>query len=52
MLNINEEQLSHMLEALSSGAPPHSGIALGIYFRISIHKKIFNPSIELVHYLQ
>ncbi|XP_035731567.1 aspartate--tRNA ligase, mitochondrial-like isoform X1 [Vespa mandarinia] len=30
MLDINEEQLSHMLEALSSGAPPHSGIALGL----------------------
>lgn len=30
MLNINEKQLSHMLEALSSGAPPHGGIALGL----------------------
>ncbi|KAK2587580.1 hypothetical protein KPH14_003708 [Odynerus spinipes] len=36
MLNINEELLSHMLNALSSGAPPHSGIALGLDRLVSL----------------
>lgn len=36
MLNINEEVLSHMLDALSSGAPPHSGIALGLDRLVSL----------------
>ncbi|XP_070156119.1 aspartate--tRNA ligase, mitochondrial [Polyergus mexicanus] len=30
MLNIDESKLSHMLEALTYGAPPHGGIAIGL----------------------
>lgn len=30
ILNINPEQLSHFLNALKCGCPPHAGIALGI----------------------
>ncbi|GAB1869573.1 Aspartyl-tRNA synthetase, mitochondrial [Camponotus japonicus] len=30
MLNIDESELSHMLEALMYGAPPHGGIAIGL----------------------
>lgn len=31
MLNIDESKLSHMLEALMYGAPPHGGIAIGTF---------------------
>ncbi|KAL0125095.1 hypothetical protein PUN28_004324 [Cardiocondyla obscurior] len=30
MLNIDETKLSHMIEALTYGAPPHGGIAIGL----------------------
>lgn len=30
MLNINTDSLQHMLDMLSSGCPPHGGIALGM----------------------
>lgn len=30
ILNIDEAKLSHMLEALTNGAPIHGGIAIGI----------------------
>ncbi|XP_012274948.1 aspartate--tRNA ligase, mitochondrial [Orussus abietinus] len=36
MLNIDESKLSYFLHALSSGAPPHGGIALGLDRYMSI----------------
>lgn len=30
ILRINHEHLSHLLDALATGCPPHGGIALGV----------------------
>jgi aspartyl-tRNA synthetase len=35
ILDIDEAKLSHMLEALTYGAPPHGGIAIGIVFLLN-----------------
>jgi len=40
MLNIDETKLSHMLEALTYGAPPHGGIAIGITFSYDLCLRI------------
>ncbi|XP_053602380.1 aspartate--tRNA ligase, mitochondrial [Plodia interpunctella] len=36
ILNIDSEKLSHFIDALKSGCPPHAGIALGIDRLVSI----------------
>lgn len=36
MLNLDKEKLSHFLNALRSGCPPHAGIALGIDRLVSV----------------
>lgn len=44
ILKLDSEHLTHLIEALDSGCPPHAGIALGEYFN---HKFAYNIMLKM-----